>query len=418
MIHRSESDPLLERVEKYYQSNGNLQDGIHGSPKHIGLDGAPRGGLLRSASFKSLNDAFLPSNPLRRPSTAEQVFSRIESLWCTRKFVSAFITKSEDNFLARGLSFLYEFAVCNLILVCVILTIFKIFGVEPLNWPFFHPYANRIERLPRWDLFIGWFCIMAAACSSGIYLRMWLILSSIAFTLYGFDLPVSLVLCIFQMTALLINLRKFWHKLIERINWIDFPDEFETAYRCCFFEFMTRSEFQRLADIAVIREERAGAFLRTKGDSVSALSFLVEGEVKVLDDELDVIDVHKKGSLLESPEWCQDNLNPVNGRFQVSLQCKTNIRFIKWPREPLVFLIARNSKLKAQLHAILGIQTSSILLKVRARRPFKFGNSNSLSSSMNASVRPIIIKRSHAPDSFENPNVQKMKSSLVRHQIE
>jgi len=78
MIHRSESDPLLERVEKYYQSNGNLQDGIHGSPKHIGLDGASRGGLLRSASFKSLNDAFLPSNPLRRPSTAEQVFSRIE----------------------------------------------------------------------------------------------------------------------------------------------------------------------------------------------------------------------------------------------------------------------------------------------------------------------------------------------------
>lgn len=364
MLTPSEDEPLLSRVGKYYQSDGTR------TTTDVKNKDSTLSTLTRSASFKSLNDAFLPTNPLRQPSTAEQLLSRIVNNGFNLP-VAAFITKSKDNYLGKGVAFLYEFAVCNFIIVCVFLTILQFLNIEPTSWSIFQQYASSVEQLPRWDLFLGWFFLLTAALTTGIYLRLSLIFSSLSFTIYGVNYPLSFVLCIFQITAMLVNLKKLWKKVIEKINWIDFPEEFEMAYRSCFFEFMTRHEFQRLANIAVIREERAGVFVRTKGDSVSALSFLVSGEVKVLDDDMNVIDIHKQGSLMESPEWCQDNLNPVNGRFSVSLQCRTYIRFIKWPREPLVFLIARNSKLKAQLHAILGIQTSSILLKVRAKKPVK-----------------------------------------------
>lgn len=58
---------------------------------------------------------------------------------------------------------------------------------------------------------------------------------------------------------------------------VDFPLEFEIVYQQIFSLYLDRNLFQKLVDIALIRQYHAGDSLGNIGDNVTALTIILDG---------------------------------------------------------------------------------------------------------------------------------------------
>jgi len=150
--------------------------------------------------------------------------------------------------------------------------------------------------------------------------------------------------------------------LIYDKRYIEFSVELEQIYVQLFSPYMTRVEFQDLADVAVIRQSKAKVVMKEEGDLVTSLCIIVSGQVEVRRNGKQ-INVLNENAILEAPDWVRTNLNPEGSRFTVSFATVTNVRYVKFTRELLANVLNNNIEIRYAVLAVLGIKVSDLWLQ-------------------------------------------------------
>jgi len=261
---------------------------------------------------------------------------------------------------ARCLYLVWQYVLANALVGCAFLLYCKIAHKE---WILLD-LNKRIAELGNWNLQLANLLLLASySASNYLILRTVLCLACFSFVLYALTSPVGYMLdmLLFNFSMALIN-GYYAVTHLYRQRYVEFPPEFEQAYRARFREFLSRTDFELLASEGFVRGEVQGVFLKKRGDNVTSLCMLVDGEVEVMGkDGIQVVDVHGANDLLEAPEWMRSGLNPDESRFDVSLRVSSpSVTFLKWPREAVVTLLEEHPQIRPALHAVLGIQTATV----------------------------------------------------------
>jgi len=196
-----------------------------------------------------------------------------------------------------------------------------------------------------------------------LQLRLCLSVACISFVIYAVTSPIGIMvdMGVFNFVMALLNLRHA-AELVYRKRYIEFPEEQEQIYMELFSQYMTRVQFKALADISVIRQDKARVTMKEEGDLVTSLCILVKGQVEVRRKEK-ILNVLFKNEILEAPEWVRSNLDPEGSRLTVSFTTTTDVVYIKYTRELLVGLLKNNSAIRSAVLAVLGIRVSELWLR-------------------------------------------------------
>merc|ERR1719419_1331005 len=168
-------------------------------------------------------------------------------------------------------------------------------------------------------------------------------------------------MCIFNVVMGLLNI---YHAvvLVYKKCWIEFSEELEQIYTTLFSRYISRVQFKNLADIAVLRQMKAGVIMKEEGDFVTSLCIIVKGQVDVKRRGR-LINVLYENEILEAPDWVRTNLNPDGRRFDVSFVTTTEVIYIKLARELLVGVLEKNDDIRSAVLAVLSIGVSEIWLR-------------------------------------------------------
>jgi len=256
----------------------------------------------------------------------------------------------------------YVVFLANMVLAVVAVLYAKVTDSEFYTqwaWP-------RVSKLGTWSLQLATSVVVFSYMMTNfLYLRFCLFVACCCFIYYSitFSSGILLDLLFFNVIMALLNIRHAVTLLYER-RYVEFTPELNQVYVEVFSEFMRRTDFQKLANVALLRRDKANLLLKGRGDLVTSLCVIVSGEVVVLNSKNVRVNQYSNNEFMEAPEWVESDLDPDGFRFRVGFKTvDQELIYLKWPRESLVRVLSGDPSLKSALRAVLGIQTAKLWLR-------------------------------------------------------
>jgi len=296
-------------------------------------------------------------SPLRSNEESAESSQEIPKFCCRNLFlcISRCLGRHRKCFL--WIKYLSEFALANSFIACIFILFMKAYDENC-----FKKWSNGyMAVLGNWNLQIADFLlVLSYAMTDFLQLRLCLSVACIGFVIYALTSPIGIMvdMGVFNFVMALLNLRHA-SELVYRKRHIEFPEEQEQIYTSLFSQYMTRVQFKALADISVIRQNKAGVTMKEIGDLVTSLCIIVKGQVEVRRKEK-ILNVLYKNDILEAPEWLKSNLDPEGIRFTVSFTTVTNVVYIKYTRELLSGILVNDDAIRSAVLAVLGIRVSEL----------------------------------------------------------
>lgn len=309
-----------------------------------------------------LEEGFELNPPTEGRSVSKSQGNAARVSWSKRKIAWALKRMEGTSWWAF---FLWQLLVADSLLICVGLLVVKATGSDVLSSPASLPASSlHFAELSAWPLqMANVLLVISYSLSNYLHLRLCLSLACLSFMIFAATAPFGVILdmLFFNWAMALLNLyHAFMHVYNQR--YVEFPPDFEQVYCSRFKEFMSRTEFETLCSIALVRRSSADIWMKKMGDEVTSLCVLVSGRVGTYKGDGSKIDEHGPMDILEAPEWVRSGLNPEEQRFDASMKVESSegAVYLKWPRESLVQLLDKNPAMKTAMRAVLGIQTALV----------------------------------------------------------
>lgn len=221
--------------------------------------------------------------------------------------------------------------------------------------------TQHFTKLSSWDIQIASILLcFSYSLNNFLYVRICLSIACTWFILFSISKDkVVIDILAYNLIMVALNLKHAISLLYQR-RYVEFSPEHQQIYENVFRNFMSRTDYEKLVNISVIRDEKAGVWLKMKNDEVTSLTMIIDGTIYVKNSQQEIINRYTSNESPEAPEWIRANLRPESTRFKVSYLTANNIRYIKWSKEILSKLLEENIEIKNGLRAVLGIQTANM----------------------------------------------------------